>query len=51
VNDAKVLAARLPDVNRVEWHFFPNANGTVGPDATLLALLKENNIPYTIWVP
>lgn|GEM_PF-4668169 len=38
-------------IDRVEWHFFPNANGTIGPDRVLLDLLTANNIPFTIWVP
>ncbi len=49
-NDLKILAEN-PQINQVEWHFFAHANGTIGPDATLLADLQKYNIPYVIWVP
>ncbi|MDF2563256.1 MAG: hypothetical protein K0R99_4702 [Microbacterium sp.] len=40
-----------PAIRSVEWHFFPNTNGTIGPDQQLLDLLMQHAVPYTIWVP
>ncbi len=37
------------DFERIEWVFYADKNGVVGPDDELLALLlKEKKIPYTI---
>lgn len=38
-------------IRRVEWHFFPHTNGTVGPSQELLDLLRTNNIPYVVHTP
>lgn len=46
-----VLRKLDPRVQVIEWHFFPDVLGRLGPDPALLALLKTNKIPYTIWTP
>ena len=38
-------------IQRVEWHFFPHTNGTVGPSQELLDLLQSNGIPYVMHTP
>ncbi|MEV4706224.1 VWA domain-containing protein [Actinoplanes sp. NPDC049316] len=36
---------------KLHWHFFVSGrSGTVGPDAKMLDLLQQNNIPFTIHV-
>lgn len=36
-------------IDGAHWHFFVSGrSGTVGPDARVLQLLRDNNIPYTI---
>ncbi|HEY0188219.1 MAG TPA: VWA domain-containing protein [Cellulomonas sp.] len=35
-------------VNKVEWHFYPDKNGVVGPDADLLQQLLDNGIDYVV---
>jgi hypothetical protein len=44
------------EIDRIEWAFFPNANGTFGPDKALLAAITNAqdrglNISITLWVP
>jgi len=51
--DADYLA-NPPDnaaFDSVEWMFYPDKTGVVGPDEELLALLTANKIPYTIHLP
>lgn len=35
-------------VKDVEWHFYPDKNGVVGPDAELLQKLQDNGISYVL---
>jgi hypothetical protein len=56
---ARVQAARDAVDNRptggaldkIEWVFYADKTGVVGPDEELLALLIANKIPYTIHLP
>lgn len=48
------FSGRIPlttTVAGVEWHFFPDSNGVVGPSQSLLDLLRSNNIPYVVHLP
>ncbi len=42
-------------IRSVEWHFYADTNGRIGPDADLLGMLQtarsSNLISFTIWVP
>ncbi len=51
--EADVALRGDPDtpISRVEWHFFPDETGRVGPDDDLLQLLTDNDIPFIIHTP
>lgn len=49
--DVALRADPLTDIARVEWHFFPDTGGVVGPSQALLDLLRSNNIPYVVHLP
>ena len=49
--DVALRADPASGVRRVEWHFFPDKNGVVGPSSEVLARLRAEGIPYVIHLP
>ncbi|MFP5333733.1 MAG: VWA domain-containing protein [Actinomycetes bacterium] len=50
-NDVRNLNDPEIAVRGVDWQFFPDADGRVGPSEDLLKRLQDEGIPYTIWLP
>ena len=49
--DAQYLALPDRDLKEIEWHFYANSRGVVGPDEALLDQLLTRGIPYVIHLP
>ncbi|VTR75280.1 Leukotoxin [Cellulomonas hominis] len=49
--DADYLAGGRGPLTEIEWHFFANGRGVVGPDEDLLARMTSLGIPYVIHLP
>jgi hypothetical protein len=49
--DAALLRDAGADVKAVEWRFYPDATGNVGPSDQVRELLLQHKIPYVMYVP
>lgn len=49
--DLALLGDADSGVKSVEWRFYPDAYGTVGPSPAVRELLLENQIPYVMYLP
>ena len=49
--DIALLLAKGNDVKAIEWRFYPNLAGKVGPSAAVRELLQQHGIRYVMYVP
>ncbi len=49
--DVALRADPNTPIRRVEWHFFPKTDNTIGPSDELRELLDANNIDYIVHLP
>jgi hypothetical protein len=49
--NADVALRAADEFQRVEWHFFANANGVIASDPKLFDALRDAGIPYVLHLP